>query len=427
MLQLPTLSVVRRGAWIINTTKHLLRYIATDPGLISLENVLFSGKCGSLLIRLSADDEDSSEQSRVIALARLCGIGQRELDGYLETLKACGCVDWSEGRRQVVVLAHSRERVLKTTSDIFERSLDNSLESVLLVAMEACLQCPLLESEIRQLAGAHLTEEQTDELLDLVNRFGLLGVVSTDGGERLYYNGYQFGDRAHDIGRALNALPTNLRAALHDLVGQVSANPGLPMEQARAPREVLGLAIALGIVEVSRVSTNNTDVEFLTMPKFAPPAVGEEAAHLEDDVFHHTKALLSSLRFGQLYSPSSRGRIADPPVLVRALLQRDRVGPCTAIGHDYTILEAQGVIRTSPSTTRPGQFYMELRRKEPAEMAYDLLTKGSSESIDIRSLPQSLTLPNKYTGPEDNRLKAAEIAISRQARLTARFLEELRT
>jgi hypothetical protein len=85
----------RRGTWIINAnaTKPLLRYGSTDPGLTRLDHTLFAGKCGSLLIKLSADEVDQLTKIKVTAQARLCGIGLAELPVSLETLKAQGCVD----------------------------------------------------------------------------------------------------------------------------------------------------------------------------------------------------------------------------------------------------------------------------------------------------------------------------------------------
>jgi hypothetical protein len=44
------ISSSRRGAWIVNTSKHLSDINPSHPGLSYLENIAFAGKCGSLLI-----------------------------------------------------------------------------------------------------------------------------------------------------------------------------------------------------------------------------------------------------------------------------------------------------------------------------------------------------------------------------------------
>lgn len=106
----------RRGAWIINISKHLLRYESTNPSLGSLENILFAGKCGALLIKLSADEPEQLTYEKVKVHAAVCGIRSHELRVYLETLKVLGCVDWNKPKTHYEVLAFSRARVLETVS-----------------------------------------------------------------------------------------------------------------------------------------------------------------------------------------------------------------------------------------------------------------------------------------------------------------------
>jgi hypothetical protein len=86
------------------------------------------------------------------------------------------------------------------------------------------------------------------------------------------------------------------------------------------------------------------------------------------------------------------------------------------------------VIRTTPAPHLSGkQFYMELRRREPAEMVLGLLKSGNSGAIDARSLPPSLELPLGYSGPETARPAAARKTAGRDPETVRRFLEELRT
>src|SRR5205814_6494979 len=182
-------------------------------------------------------------------------------------------------------------------------------------------------------------------------------------------------------------------------------------------------AIALGLIEMSEVASPAGTAKFLTMPRLPIPSVGKQVANLEDDVFHHSKMLLSSLRFGELRSSPSRGRIIEPHILVGALLDRDRVGPCTAIGQDYVILEAEGVIKTVRADDRRGsQFYMELRRREPAEVVLSLLKSEGGRSINTTSMPRNLELPLQYAGPESARPIAARRTKNQNAEAMKQFL-----
>src|SRR5688572_20899627 len=106
----------RRGAWIINASKHLQTFDPTSPGLSSLENIAFAGKCGSLLIKISAYASEKLTSTKVSSHARASGISKAELPTYLESLKALGVIDWNRDKSTVEVLALSRQRVLNTTS-----------------------------------------------------------------------------------------------------------------------------------------------------------------------------------------------------------------------------------------------------------------------------------------------------------------------
>lgn len=420
----------RKAAWIVNASQHLGRFEASDPGLSKLETLLFAGRCGSLLIKVAADDTEQLTHTKVKAHARVAGIDGPVLRVYLDTLKAFGCIDWDSDLTTFEVLPFGRLRVLETTSQVFDGQADSTPhERTLPELLEFCLIRPRLESEMRAYLSPVLAEPDLDQLLALVERFQILGALAIEGTpERLYFNGYQFGERAKEIGKVLAGLPQDKRDALTHLVERVMSSPGLPPENAQVPAETLDQAIALGLVELSEVASPAGSAQFLTMPNLAAPSVGTEVAHLEDDVFHHAKMFLSSLRYGELRSNLARGKIVSPSVLVRALLDRDRVGPCTAIGQDYTILEAEGVIRTIRAEDKPGrQFHMELRRREPAEVVLGLLESGASSRLVARTLSAALELPMSYKGPDAQRPAAARKAIKEDPETFRRFLEELRT
>ena len=327
------------------------------------------------------------------------------------------------------VLAFSRQRVLTTTSQILRSSPLTKIDDALLEMLEFCLLRPRLEQEAREFLSVLLEEEDINLVLDLVNRFELLGVVSAPGESgQVYFNGYQFSDRAVDIAKALNALSQELRNEVNTLLEQVASRPGTPLDSVPTSKNIKTLAIGLGLVDVSEVLSPAGSGKFLTSPRFAPPSVGQEIAQLEDNVFHHSKMLLTSLRFGELRSSTGRGRINDPVWIINALLNRDRIGPCTAIGEDYTILEGEGVFKTTPAADKPGnQFYMELRRREPAQIVANLLNTGTSIGFQPQSDPLNLELRLNYSGPEIARPSAVRSIASHDPETMRRFLEELRT
>lgn len=380
---MPDLGDSRRGTWIVNLTKHLLQFSSTSPALVLLDRVTYAGKCGCLLMKLTADQPDQMTRERISHHARLVGISPYELDAYLTTLEVQGCLSADQKRSVFEVLTYSTSRVLQTTGKLFREAMPTPFETALLELLEHCLLRPRLEGEVKQFLKAHLSDEDVDRVLDIVEAFQILGAVPGTGSpsERLYFNAHQFADKAREIGPVLKSLSHNELRDIDALVQMVEARPGLSLEDLAIPPRLHRLATHLGLVEVSRVMSPGGEARFLTLPRLAPPSVGRQVSGLEHDVFHHGKLLLSSVRFGETRSDPARGQIQAPAVLVGALLDRERIGPCTAIGQDYLLLESEGVIRTIPSERKPGQFYMQLRRREPAELVLDLLEAGSSDPI----------------------------------------------
>ena len=427
-----TLTPKRQGAWLVNISKHLVDVPQTNIALSSIESILFAGKCGSLLIKLSADETEQLTLKKVKGHANVSGIVGPELRVYLETLKAFGCLDWTHDKRTFEVLPFTRERVLETAYSIFNSSVETTpLERAIPALLEFCLLRPRLSSEVRQFLSHYITEQEITQLLNIVDHFRLLGTEVVLGKfELLYYNEYQFGDKdkAAQIGTALAALSKQHEQELNALLEEVSQKPGVLPDSVGISEDIKNFAIGLGLVDESEVLSPAGNAKFLTLPRLPLPSVGTEKENLENDIFHHSKMLLSSLRFGELRSEQGRGRINDPVVLISALLEKDRIGPCTAIGEDYTILETEGVIRTIRAEDKPGyQFFMELRRREPAEIVLNLLESGSSGVFESGQSAKSIELPLQFTSPEATRPIAAKQTARNNPELMKRFLEELRT
>lgn len=423
------ISSSRRGAWIVNASKHLSDINPSHPGLSYFDNVAFAGKCGSLLITLSGDITEQLDYRKVKAHARNCGIGGHELQAYVQILNTYGCLDWEASGNTYEVLAFSRQRVLATTSDILSGLSLSGFERVLPGLLEFCLLRPRLLSEVKEYLSEPLPEEEASHVIELVSSFGILGTVETpDEQEKLYFNRYQFGDKAKDIGKALLMLSEERREELDTAIETVARRPGMPLDDLTTTAATKNLAVGFGLLDVSEVSSPTGIVKFVTSARLAPPSVGSQTSHLEDDVFHHAKMLLSSFRYGQLRSTVSRGRIMDPAFLVDRLLSTGEIGPCTAIGQDYVTLEASGVIRTVPAKHKSGnQFSMELRRREPAQIVLDLFESGVSDTIAAKSVPQALQLPLDYTGPEAPGAAAYRRVVHQDTASMRAFMEELRT
>jgi len=86
--------------------------------------------------------------------------------------------------------------------------------------------------------------------------------------------------------------------------------------------------------------------------------------------------------------------------IVNKLLRGEWVGPCTAIGEDYKLLEMDGVISVQPYN---GMYKMKLRQLEVGRLVkqmleYNMVVNDSVNEIDVFS-----NLPTGYIPPEERR------------------------
>ena len=144
-----------------------------------------------------------------------------------------------------------------------------------------------------------------------------------------------------------------------------------------------------------------------------------------DDAFDLAKALVAALSYGMTLRSQGTGRIGSISALLSKLIGGHEIGPATAIGEDYRILEIKGVIQT-----RPGPLYghmMKLRKRDIGQMALAVLTTGEAASSKALDRPFEGSMSG-YVGPEQTR---SEFRRKRQApeskKMTRDVLAALRT
>jgi hypothetical protein len=135
---------------------------------------------------------------------------------------------------------------------------------------------------------------------------------------------------------------------------------------------------------------------FVTRPaafhKFNDPMV--------DDAFDLAKALVAALAYGMTLRSHGTGRIGAISALLNKLISGREIGPATAIGEDYRVLEMKGVIQT-----RQGPRYgylMKLKKKDIGQMALAVLTTGEASSANAIDRPFEGNMSG-YAGPEQTR------------------------
>ena len=138
--------------------------------------------------------------------------------------------------------------------------------------------------------------------------------------------------------------------------------------------------------DFNEVSNSKEAKTFITKPS----AFSKYGNPFEEDALDLAKAFVSSLYYGMNYSSSGRGKITMLKALLRKLINGYEVGPATAIGQDYRLLELKRVIklRREPNTNR---YHMSLLKKDVGELAMQVLEVGDATQ-------QTMVGSNIYTG-----------------------------
>lgn len=164
---------------------------------------------------------------------------------------------------------------------------------------------------------------------------------------------------------------------------------------------IISMMEGVGLLDGITVNSDFGKAVFYTTPQLIGPGIG--SWKISTDVFNHAKLLLSSLRYGEYKSVSSRGAIYTSSKMmniVNKLLRGEWVGPCTAIGEDYKLLELDGVISVQPYN---GMYKMKLRQFEVGRLVkqmleYNMVVNDSVNEIDVFN-----NLPTGYIAPEERR------------------------
>ena len=259
---------------------------------------------------------------------------------------------------------------------------------------------------------------------ELIERNTEVGFVDSEGksDERLYFNGNLFRrDFVNKSKRVIDSLNSNETSKMMLLQSKLDRTGCLDLSEVQRD---LGDALleklrAASLFDVHYVDNPDGSHGFVTKPS----AFHKYNDPFTDDAFDLAKALVAALTYGMKQSSADRGQIRMLSALLAKLNRGETVGPATAIGEDYKILEVRGVIRTWRAA-RYG-FFMKLLKRDIGEMALRVLTLGTtaaSNALD-RPMPGKLT---GYSGPEVTRRKLREKQTAASRRITFDVLDALR-
>jgi hypothetical protein len=287
------------------------------------------------------------------------------------------------------------------------------------------------------ITGAGFSEQDAVETLALQETLSLVKVERAPeyDEQALYYNEHAFASAPGKIAKAIRSLDSGRRQDVSDILERVEQRPGYPLSRlASMPQDVVNLMEGVGLLDATQVRSEHAEEVFFTSPQLK--GISIDKAPLSADVFHKAKLLLASLRFGELKSASWRGSIATYEKMlniVNKLLRNEWVGPCTAIGQDYRLLESDGVVATRPATsgwqTKYDMFEMRLRQKEVGVLVKQMLEFGRvvPEANPDLSVILAQEPVVSYEIPEKRRQAILARQTAPVAAIRQRFLQTLRS
>lgn len=386
------------GSWIVH---HGSKLRLVNLGTQAYEQVKLAGMAGRVLSGLAATNQQTLNREQVEALAGTAGVSRRtELPAVLETLEKSALIDrGADGG--VSILGATTPTVLEHTSSIFDRLEPTRYERAAIALAELASAQPQLRDEVAERVGDEfkLSSTEVAEFLGDAETIGFTD-FSGDDSDRLYFNGNLFRGResAANANRLLQSLSDDEGKRLISIREELRKKGVLLLDRCNnvLGQKLMHRCISVGLFDLNEVANVEETAHFVT----APAAFNKFGSAAVDDAFDLAKAFVSALAYGINKSRSSRGRISMIDRLLERLIQGHEVGPATAIGEDYRLLELRGVIRVRNDGR--GLYHMSLLKRDIGVLAKAVLTTGDASGESLGTLPGAAV--NMYTPPEAKRV-----------------------
>lgn len=387
-----------QGSWLIHHTNKLQN--VTNQG--EYQNTFVAGKAGILLSAISETNQSVLTTEKLNVLANASNINTAfELPKLLDVLKDQELIDVTPSG--VGVLGVTTSSALQHTTNIFESLEPKKIEVSAIELAEIASNKPVSSSELSERISDEyqLASNEINQLFYDSESIGFVDVEPISKDEKILFNGNLFRrDSAVKTKAVLDSLKTSEQASLGELTQLLKKNACVSYTEAlRILGEPLFKKVnSIGFFDINVVSNNQEEVGYLTLPS----AFSKYSNSMVDDAFDLAKAFVASLTYGMTKSNYARGQISMIDRLLGALIDGREVGPVSAIGQDYKMLELKGVvsIRHGKKGGRSGPL-MRLLKKEVGELALQAIRQGDVSEQSIQSLPGAAI--TKFRGPETNR------------------------
>ena len=271
-------------------------------------------------------------------------------------------------------------------------------------------------SDVYHIAGA-----ETSDILRQCEDIGFFDSEDVSG-QRVYFNGHLFRrDSVAKVKAVVASLSSGDEKKVLELSTRLQANGCIAKPEVVA---FLGSALysklcSIGFIDENAIGNESGTFSFVTKPA----AFTKFTNSLADDAFDLAKAFVTSLTYGMTARTYNRGRITMITALMNKLIGGSWVGPATAIGQDYKVLEMRGVVEVQAAGD--GRFLMRLLKREVGQLAVAVITEGDASTTSLLELPA--VSATQYQGPEVNRAIVRKRQTEPLKRGVAKLLSDLRT
>lgn len=279
--------------------------------------------------------------------------------------------------------------------------------------MDETKKVPYYQDELTQImCNDGFKEKDVVFSLALQEQFKLITKVNkSKRKDPIISNEYVWGANHEKIAKAIADIDIAEKENLKRTMEIVQALPGYPLEKiVSSDKDLLKLAINTGMIKPTTIiSTRGIEKDF----GFSPNILQD--AYYDDDILDDVKLFLASLRFGENYTQYST--IEDSIRFLEYLIRNGDIGPHSANGTDYNLLERRGIVKVVTKTKQKWSNYhncytdrtgycLELIRKDVAEEALKIL-KSPDYNVKFNEEVENFDIVNEASGfisPEGNRI-----------------------
>lgn len=395
----------RLGRAVVFVHEHDTGRIPQDVA-VEAEALLTAGKAMDFAARLKDFGSSQLTPALVAEFAKQAGIGKHALlQVVLPALKAADVVGYTANNDQLIGM----EEFLGVTGSLVEQALrvmnalaPSSAELALLHSVEIASWAPLTESQhLEQVAQRGFDDKTANHGYQLARSIGVNKRVSAaELNEHVVFNPYVWGTKQITIAKFLKSLPSSERDVMLGICEQASDRPGLALTSLTGSPQAVNSARKVGLLQAATVKSTASGGSAQTYV-FSPLLETEDDKLLTTEALHQRKQFVAHVLFGHEKAKTGGGRIIDPVVLVRALVDRGQVGPATNIGTDYHLLEAQGIVMVDGPPG--GRAFLRMVKPEIIRDGLDWLERTTAGSTGGTDSPKLLQSPGAFIAPEQDR------------------------